>query len=53
LHDTVDHLLDGICAEVIELLKDREFSVELGRIIRKMKPRVRWSAQNSCCPPTT
>ena len=32
------HLLDGICAEVIELLKDREFSVELGRIIRKMKP---------------
>ena len=32
------HLLDGICPEFIELLKDREFSVELGRIIRKMKP---------------
>jgi hypothetical protein len=32
------HLLDGICPEAIELLKDREFSVELGQIIRKMKP---------------
>jgi ParB-like chromosome segregation protein Spo0J len=32
------HLLDGICPEAIDLLKDREFSVELGRIIRKMRP---------------
>lgn len=31
-------LLDGICPEAIELFKDRRFSAELGRVIRKMKP---------------
>lgn len=31
-------LLDGLCPEAIELLKDRQFSAELTRIIRKMKP---------------
>nr|WP_316643102.1 plasmid partitioning protein RepB C-terminal domain-containing protein [uncultured Roseateles sp.] len=32
------NLLDGICPEAIELIKDRQFSAELGRVIRKMKP---------------
>jgi ParB-like chromosome segregation protein Spo0J len=32
------NLLDGICPEAAELLKDRRFSAELARIIRKMKP---------------
>lgn len=31
-------LLDGICAECQELLKDRIFSVELSRFLRQMKP---------------
>jgi len=31
-------LLDGICAEATELLKDRQFSPEIARVIRKMKP---------------
>nr|WP_087686566.1 plasmid partitioning protein RepB C-terminal domain-containing protein [Pandoraea sp. PE-S2R-1] len=31
-------LLDGLCPEVIELLKDRQFSCELARALRKMKP---------------
>ncbi|KVP09150.1 plasmid partitioning protein RepB C-terminal domain-containing protein [Burkholderia ubonensis] len=31
-------LLDGICAEATELLKDRQFSPELVRALRKMKP---------------
>ncbi|CAM2175194.1 plasmid partitioning protein RepB C-terminal domain-containing protein [Burkholderia orbicola] len=31
-------LLDGICAEATELLKDRQFSPELARALRKMKP---------------
>ena len=31
-------LLEGICPEAIELLQDRHFSVELARMIRKMKP---------------
>ena len=31
-------LLDGICPEAAELLKDRQFSPELARVIRKMKP---------------
>jgi hypothetical protein len=31
-------LLDGICPEAIYLVKDRQFSVELGRVLRKMKP---------------
>jgi len=31
-------LLDGICAEATELLKDRQFSPEISRVIRKMKP---------------
>jgi ParB-like chromosome segregation protein Spo0J len=31
-------LLDGICPEAIELLNDRQFSPELARAIRKMKP---------------
>lgn len=32
------NLLDGLCTEAIDLLKDRQFSVELGRVFRKMKP---------------
>jgi RepB plasmid partitioning protein/ParB-like nuclease domain len=32
------NLLEGICPEAIEIFKDRQFSVELGRVIRKMKP---------------
>lgn len=32
------NLLEGICPEAVELLKDRQFSVEIGRVIRKMKP---------------
>jgi hypothetical protein len=31
-------LLDGICPEAIELLKEQQFSPSLSRIIRKMKP---------------
>ena len=31
-------LLDGICAEAVELLKDQHFSAEITRILRKMKP---------------
>jgi ParB-like chromosome segregation protein Spo0J len=31
-------LLDGICAEAAELLGDRQFSAELSRVLRKMKP---------------
>lgn len=32
------NLLEGICPEVIELLRDREFSADISRVIRKMKP---------------
>jgi hypothetical protein len=32
------NLLEGLCPEAIEIFKDRQFSVELGRVIRKMKP---------------
>jgi hypothetical protein len=31
-------LLDGICPEVVDLLKDREFSTETSRILSRMKP---------------
>jgi len=31
-------LLDGICPEAADLLKDRQFSPEISRVIRKMKP---------------
>ncbi|MEX3639959.1 plasmid partitioning protein RepB C-terminal domain-containing protein [Paraburkholderia sp. BR14320] len=31
-------LLDGLCAEAVELLRDRQFSPELVRALRKMKP---------------
>jgi hypothetical protein len=31
-------LLDGICSEAADLLKDRQFSVDISRVIRKMKP---------------
>jgi len=31
-------LLDGICPEAADLLKDRQFSAEISRVIRKMKP---------------
>lgn len=31
-------LLDGICAEAQQLLKDRQFSPELSRFLRRMKP---------------
>jgi hypothetical protein len=31
-------LLEGICSEAVELVRDRQFSVELGRILRRMKP---------------
>lgn len=30
-------LLDGICVEATELLKDRQFSAEISRVLRKMK----------------
>lgn len=32
------NLLDGICDEVTGMLEDRQFSAELSRVIRKMKP---------------
>ena len=32
------NLLDGICAEAADLLKDQYFSADLGKVIRKMKP---------------
>jgi len=32
------NLLEGICAEALELLKDRQFSPEISRVLRKMKP---------------
>lgn len=32
------NLLDGICVEAAELLKDQHFSADIGRVIRKMKP---------------
>lgn len=32
------NLLDGICPEAAGLLEDRQFSAELSRVIRKMKP---------------
>ncbi|MGE3757950.1 MAG: plasmid partitioning protein RepB C-terminal domain-containing protein [Pseudobdellovibrionaceae bacterium] len=31
-------LLDGICPEAVDLLKDRQFSADISRVIRKMKP---------------
>lgn len=31
-------LLDGICTEVVELLKDRNFSTEVTAVLRRMKP---------------
>lgn len=31
------NLLDGICDEAAELLKDQHFSADIGRVIRKMK----------------
>ena len=31
-------LLDGICAEAAELLKDQQFSPNIGGVLRKMKP---------------
>jgi len=31
-------LLDGLCSEVIEMLKDRHFSANLGTVLRKIKP---------------
>ena len=31
-------LLDGICSEAIEMLKDQHFSVGLGSVLRRMKP---------------
>jgi hypothetical protein len=31
-------LLDGICSEATDLLKDRQFSPEISRALRKMKP---------------
>lgn len=31
-------LLDGICAEVVDLLKDRNFSTEVSPSLRRMKP---------------
>jgi len=32
------NLLEGICPEAAELLKEKQFSVEISRVIRKMKP---------------
>ncbi|MFE1574380.1 plasmid partitioning protein RepB C-terminal domain-containing protein [Comamonas odontotermitis] len=31
-------LLDGICPEAIEMLKDQHFSVNLGSVLRRLKP---------------
>ncbi len=31
-------LLDGICAEAVDLLKDQQFSANLSAVIRRMKP---------------
>ncbi len=31
-------LLNGICPEAVELLKDRQFSAEVSRVLRRMKP---------------
>ena len=31
-------LLDGICSEAVDLLKDRQFAADISRVIRKMKP---------------
>jgi hypothetical protein len=31
-------LLNGICPEAVDLLKDRQFSAEISRVLRKMKP---------------
>jgi ParB-like chromosome segregation protein Spo0J len=31
-------LLDGLCNEVVGMLADRQFSTELSRVLRKMKP---------------
>lgn len=31
-------LLDGICPEAVELLKDQHFSADISKILRKMKP---------------
>lgn len=32
------NLLEGICPEATDLLKDRQFSADISRLIRKMKP---------------
>jgi hypothetical protein len=32
------NLLDGLCPEAVDLLRDRQFSTELVRALRKMKP---------------
>lgn len=32
------NLLDGICPEAAEMLKDRQFSTEVTRVLRKMSP---------------
>jgi len=32
------NLLEGICPEAVELFKERQFSVEVARVLRKMKP---------------
>jgi hypothetical protein len=31
-------LLDGICPEAVEMLKDQHFSANLGAVLRKLKP---------------
>lgn len=32
------NLLEGICPEAADMLKDRQFSAEISRVLRKMKP---------------
>lgn len=32
------NLLDGVCVEAAELLKDQQFSANIGAVLRKMKP---------------
>lgn len=32
------NLLDGVCVEATELLKDQHFSAEIGAVLRKLKP---------------
>lgn len=32
------NLLEGVCVEAVEILKDQQFSADIGAVLRKMKP---------------